>query len=188
MEKDATFDESDDIEYVSKSQQKRESQAIHKLGKRLTELSAEQLATIPLDEPVLAALALAHKIQNKRSALKRHFLYLAKLLRTRDTDAILSAVENFDNSSQIQIQRHHQAERWRDQILQQGIDAIELLVAEHRNADRQSLRQLWRNYNQAKTDTKKLQQARQIYKNIKLLLDSNVDHVTAHYDPAVSPE
>ncbi len=188
MENDANLNESDDIEFVSKSQLKRESQAIHKLGKRLTELSAEQLATIPLDEPVLEAIALAHKIQNKRSALKRHFLFLAKLLRARDTDAILAAVASFDKGSQIQIQRHHQAERWRDKILQQGIEAIELLVADYPNADRQKLRQLWRNYNHAKTDTRKLQQARQIYKNIKHTLDSSADQAPANYSQTVSPE
>ncbi len=188
MENDANLNESDDIEFVSKSRLKRESQAIHKLGKRLTELSTEQLAAIPLDEPVLEAIALAHKIQNKRSALKRHFLFLAKLLRARDTDAIFSAVDNFDRNSQIQIQRHHQAEHWRDQILQQGIEAIELFVARQPNADRQKLRQLWRNHNHAKTDTKKLQQARQIYKNIKHTLDSSAGQVTPNFDRAVSPE
>ncbi|MCP3687170.1 MAG: DUF615 domain-containing protein [Gammaproteobacteria bacterium] len=188
MENDANPDESDDIECVSKSQLKRESQAVHKLGKRLTELSTDQLATIPLDEPVLEAIALAHKIQNKRSALKRHFLFLAKLLRARDTETILAAVESFDISSHIQIQRHHQAERWRDEILQHGFDAIELFVVDQPNADRQTLRQLWRNYTHAKNDSRKLQQARQIYKNIKYLLDVNAVQVTANHDQTVSPE
>ncbi len=172
MENDANFDESNDIEYVSKSQLKRESQEIHKLGKRLTELSAEQLATIPLDEPVLEAIALAHKIQNKRSALKRHLLFLGKLLRARDTDAIFTAVETFDKSNQIQIQRHHQAERWRDQILLQGNNAIEAFLLEHSSADRQKLRQLWRNHASAKNESKKTQTARLIYKAIKQTLDS----------------
>lgn len=175
MENDANFDDIDDaedIEIVSKSQLKRESQEITKLGKRLTELSAAQLAEIPLDEPVREAIALAHKIQNKRSALKRHFLFLGKLLRARDTDAIFAAIDRFDKTSQIEIQRHHQAERWRDQILELGFEAIEAFVAQQASADRQKLRQLWRNYSQAKSDSKRLQQARQIYKDVKLALDS----------------
>lgn len=175
MENDANFEDIDDdadIEHVSKSQLKRESQEITKLGKRLTELSAAQLAEIPLDEPVREAIALAHKIQNKRSALKRHFLFLGKLLRARDTDAIFAAVERFDKTSQIEIQRHHAAERWRDQIIEQGFDAIEAFVSQQTAADRQKLRQLWRNYSQAKNDSKKLQNARQIYKDVKLALDN----------------
>jgi len=178
MENDASFDDEEDIEIISKSQQKRESQEITKLGKRLVELSATQLAELPIDEPVREAIALAHKIQNKRAALKRHYLFLGKLLRARDTDEIFAAVERFDNASQIEIQRHHAAERWRDKILDQGLEAIERFVQEltksaQINADRQHLRQLWRNYNSAKTDAKKLQHARLIYKDIKRLLDSN---------------
>ena len=178
MENDASFENEEDIEIISKSQQKRESQEITKLGKRLVELSAAQLAELPIDEPVREAIALAHKIQNKRAALKRHYLFLGKLLRARDTDAIFAAVERFDNASQIEIQRHHTAERWREEILEHGFDAIErfmqgLTDLTQINADRQHLRQLWRNYNSAKTDAKKVQHTRLIYKDIKRLLDNN---------------
>ncbi len=175
MENDVNFNDTDDqedIEHVSKSQLKRESQAITKLGKRLTELSDAQLAEIPLDEPVREAIALAHKIQNKRSALKRHYLFLGKLLRARNTEAIIAAVERFDQTSQVEIQRHHTAERWREQIIEQGNDAIEAFVSQQPGADRQKLRQLWRNYCQAKSDVRKIQSARQIYKHIKLVLDN----------------
>ena len=178
MENDVNFDdvdEDDDIEIVSKSQLKRESQAITRLGKKLTELSDAQLADIPLDEPVREAIALAHKIQNKRSALKRHFLFLGKLLRARDTDPIIAAIERIDKTGQIEIQRHHQAERWRDQILEQGFEAIESFVSLQPDADRQKLRQLWRNYSQAKTDSKKIQASRQIYKDLKAVLDSTAN-------------
>jgi len=172
MENDADNDATDEIEIVSKSQLKRESQNIQNLGKRLTELTPAQLHSLPLDEPVLEAIALAHKIQNKRSALKRHFQFLGKLLRARDTKALFAAVERFDKISQIEIQRHQQAERWRDQILQQGLDAIEAFVEQQTGADRQKLRQLWRNYSHAKSDSKKIQNARLIYKDIKQVLDN----------------
>jgi len=168
MENEAEFDE---IEVVSKSQLKRDSHAIQDLGKRLTALSATQLARIPLDEPVLEAIALAHRIQNKRSALKRHYQFLGKLLRARDTEAIVAALHEIDNESQHSIQKHHRAERWRDRIVEQGIDAIEALIDEIERADRQKLRQLWRNYQNARSDAKRLQHSRLIYKEIKQSLD-----------------
>ena len=168
MENEAEFDE---IDPVSKSQLKRDSQAIQDLGKRLAALSAEQLARIPLDEPVLEAIALAHRIQNKRSALKRHFQFLGKLLRARDTDAIVAAVAEIDNESQHSIQRHHRAERWRDRIIEQGVDAIEELVNEVEPAERQRLRQLWRSHQHAKTDAKRHQHARLLYREIYQSLD-----------------
>ena len=169
MENEAEFDE---IEYVSKSQLKRDSQAIQDLGKRLVALSAEQLARIPLDEPVREAIALAHRIQNKRSALKRHYQFLGKLLRARDTETIFAALAEIDNESQQSIQKHHRAERWRDRIIEEGNDAIEALLAELENADRQKLRQLWRNHQHAKSDAKRVQHSRLLYKEIKQTLDS----------------
>ena len=169
MENEAEIDE---IEYVSKSQLKRDSHAIQDLGKRLAALPADHLARIPLDEPVLEAIALAHRIQNKRSALKRHYQFLGRLLRARDTDAIAAALAEIDNESQHSIQRHHRAERWRDRIIEQGSDAIEALVAEVAQADRQKLRQLWRNHQHAKSDAKRSQHARLLYREIYQALDS----------------
>jgi ribosome-associated protein len=169
MENEAEFDEN---ENVSKSQLKRDSHAILNLGKRLVALPAEHLARIPLDEPVLEAIALAHRIHNKRSALKRHYQFLGKLLRARDTEAIVAALAEIDNESQHSIQKHHRAERWRDRIIDQGNDAIEALLAEVERADRQKLRQLWRNHQHAGSDAKRVQNARLLYKEIKQSLDS----------------
>ena len=163
--------ESDEIEYVSKSQLKRESHAIQDLGKRLAALSAEQLARIPLDQPVLEAIALAHRIQNKRGALKRHYQFLGKLLRARDTDSILAALAEIDNEGQRATQKHHRAERWRDRIIDEGNDAIDAFIADTGQADRQKLRQLWRNYQHAKTDDKRQQNSRLIYREVRQSLD-----------------
>ena len=156
----------DEIEFVSKSQLKRESHAIQDLGKRLVALPADQLARIPLDEPVLEAIALAHRIQNKRSALKRHYQFIGKLLRARDTDSIADALAEIDREQQHSLQRHHRAEHWRDRILDEGNDAIEALLAEAERADRQKLRQIWRNHQHAKTDAKRTQNARLLYREI----------------------
>jgi len=169
MENEAEFDEN---EYVSKSQLKRDSHAIQDLGKKLAALPAEHLARIPLDEPVLEAIALAHRIHNKRSALKRHYQYLGKLLRARDTDAIAAALAEIDNESRQAIHRHHRAEQWRDRIIEQGADAIEALLGECAAADRQKLRQLWRNYRHAGSDARRSQHSRLLYREIYQALDS----------------
>ena len=169
MENEAEFDE---IEYVSKSQLKRESLALQDLGKRLVALPTEHLNRIPLDEQLLDAIALAKRIQNKRSALKRHYQFLGKLLRARNADSILAALAEIDRESQQSIQLHHRAERWRDRIVEQGNDAIDALLEEVGHADRQKLRQLWRNYQNAKTDARRNQHSRLIYQEIKQALDA----------------
>jgi ribosome-associated protein len=172
MENEIKNTDSEDIETVSKSQLKRESHEIQKLGKRLSTLSKEQLGKLPLDEPVKEAIELAHKIQYKRSALKRHFQYLAKLLRARDTAAISAALEKLEQTSQTQIQRHHRAEYWRNEIIERGIDAIEAYLAEQVDADRQKLRQLWRNYSGVRTEERKTHFTRLIYREILQGLDA----------------
>ena len=174
MENEIKNDTLEDIELVSKTQLKKESHEILKLGKRLTALSTEKLSQIPLDAPVLEAITLAHKIQNKRSALKRHYQFLGKLLRARDTGTIFAALSRLEQSGHGQIHRHHRAEYWRDEIISKGIDAIEAYLSEQANADRQKLRQLWRNYSNAKTDAQKIQISRLIYKEVIQLLDASI--------------
>jgi len=169
MENEAEFDE---IEIVSKSELKRASHALQDLGKKLAALPADLLARIPLDDQLLEAIALAKRIQNKRSALKRHYQFLGKLLRARDTDPIIAALTEIDQESQQSMQRHHRAERWRDRIIEQGNDAIDALLEEVERADRQKLRQLWRNHQNAPTDPKRNQHSRLIYKEIKQALDA----------------
>jgi ribosome-associated protein len=164
----------ENIEPVSKTRLKRESQEIQKLGKRLVALSSRQLVQISLDEPVREAIALAHKIQNKRSALKRHYQFIGKLLRARDTDAIFAALEQLEQSSHDRIKRHHSAEYWRDQIVDRGIDAIEDFLREQVNANRQNLRQLWRSYSSVNTEARKTRFARLIYREILQGLDQKL--------------
>ncbi len=169
MENEAEFD---DIEYISKSQLKRDSLALRDLGKRLAALPDEHLGRIPLDDQLREAIALARRIHNKRSALKRHYQFIGKLLRARDPDPIFAALAEIDRDGQQSIQRHHRAEQWRDRIVERGNGAIDALIEEIGNADRQKLRQLWRNHNTARTDAKRIQQTRLIYKEIKKALET----------------
>ena len=170
---DDPLDDASEIEIVSKTQLKRESIDIQKLGMRLVEMSPEKLAKIPLDEHVLAAIALAKKLKNERSALKRHYQFLGKLLRARETDEIIEAVKVIEEANHGHIQRFHQAEMWRDEIIAKGNDAIESLVGQQSGADRQKLRQLSRNYISAIKVEKKTQVARLIYKEVLQGMDNS---------------
>ena len=163
MQNEAEFEP---VEYVSKSQLKRDSLELQELGKRLAALSDEHLARVPLDPPLLEAIALAKRIQNKRSALKRHYQFIGKLLRARDAEPIRAALDEIDHEGRDSIRRHHRAEHWRDRIVDEGNMAIDALLDEAAQADRQRLRQLWRNHRKAPDDAKRIQQARLIYKEV----------------------
>jgi ribosome-associated protein len=158
--------EFDEIEPVSKSQLKRDSLELQALGRQLAALPAEHLARIPLDPPLIEAIELAKRLRNKRSALKRHYQFLGKLLRARDPEPIRAALAEIDQQGRASIRRHHRAENWRDRIVEEGNDAIDALLVEAPAADRQRLRQLWRNYGSAASDAKRSQNSRLIYKEI----------------------
>ena len=168
-------DEPDQIEgeedWVSKSQLKRDSKGLQSLGKKLASYGPEQLAKVPLNDKMLDAIALAHKLSNKRGALKRHFQFIGKVLRSIDVEPILAAVasiEDTDNSSKLIFK---QMEYWRDKIVAEGDPAINECCEQHENMDRQKLRQLARNLKQAPTEDKKTRFARQIFKEIQAVLN-----------------
>lgn len=156
-----------DEEWISKSQHKRDSEALKQLGKKLCALNSEQLAKVPLDDKLQDAITLAHKISNKRGALKRHYQYIGKLLRSIDSDPIQKAVAEFDAEHTHSIQAFKKLEQWRDRILIEGGSAIQEYCELHTNADRQKLRQISRNHQHTTDDSKKLRFARMLFKELR---------------------
>lgn len=137
-------EQDDEIEWVSKSEMKRESQALQKLGESLVKLQPHELAKIPLEPDLLEAIELAHKLHNKREGLRRHMSYIGKLMRTRDVTQIQAALAGFEHKSAVINAQFHKLELWRDRLIKEGDKAVNALMFEHRQLDRQKLRQLAR--------------------------------------------
>lgn len=163
-------DSEEEFEIISKSQLKRESQALQELGKKISHYNADQLARIPLDDKLKDAIAVAHKLVNKRSALKRHYQYIGKLLRNVDVEPIQSAVDDIENAAQKNRQHFKQLEYWRERILDEGDNAINECCTQYPLLERQQLRQLWRNHQHAK-DEKKHHIARQLFRELQACID-----------------
>ena len=155
----------DDIEWVSKSQLKRDSKALQDLGRTLAAYNPQRLATIPLDDALKDAIALAQKLHNKRGAQKRQFQFIGKLLRGMDVAPILEAVDRIENADRYDAIRFRLSEQWRERILSEGDPAINALCEEYPNLQRQELRQIRRNWSRA-PDDKKARYARQLFKAI----------------------
>lgn len=127
----------------SKSQLKRDAHGLQDLGAVLVELSAQQLAEIPLSEEVLAAVKETRGI-TAHGARKRQLKYLGKLLRLEDDAPIREALERIQGRHALTVAHHHQCERWRDRLIAEGDAALTALLEEFPHADRQQLRQLMR--------------------------------------------
>lgn len=142
---------SDDTEYddnlpPSKSQRKRDMQALKDLAVRLTELSAENIARIEPQELQEAVIACS-KI-HKGSARKRQVQYVAKLLSRMDISPITTIVDEIDASSTAYVRKFHQLEQWRENLIAGDPDAMREICDEFPDVDRQQLRQLVRNATQ----------------------------------------
>ncbi|WP_417617755.1 ribosome biogenesis factor YjgA [Oceanisphaera sp.] len=134
----------DEIEWVSKSEMKRESRALQKLGETLVKLKPHELAKVPLDEDLQEAIELAHRLHNKREGLRRHMSYIGKLMRTRDVTDIQKALAGFEHKNAVANAKFHKLELWRDRLIKEGDKGVNALMFEHRHLDRQKLRQLAR--------------------------------------------
>lgn len=160
-----------DEEWVSKSQRKRECHALQDLGTELVKLSQADLEKIPLDDELQQAILEARRIK-QRGALKRQLQFIGKLIRQRDGDALREAYERVMHPYQEDIKHFHQLERWRERLLEDGDAALEELLQEQPNADRQHIRQLVRSARNEYKQNKTPRAARELFQYLKQLLDS----------------
>lgn len=135
------FDQDSDL--VSKSQRKRDSLAVQKLGERLTQLKPQQLAQIPLNDDLRVAIEELSRIHH-REGRRRHLQFIGKLMRNADHEAIEQAYSALQNQGRQQIQEQHLAERWRDRLLGDDPQALQDYIDQHSPEDIQHLRQLVR--------------------------------------------
>jgi ribosome-associated protein len=90
-------------------------------------------------------MVVADKIRNKHEALRRHIRHIAKILLETDLDPIHQAIDVMANKHQQATAKFVRLENLRDELIEEGNDAVENLLAEFTQMDRQKLKQLVRN-------------------------------------------
>ena len=155
-------------EEKSKTQVKRELHALVDLGERLTTLKPDLLNRLPLTDGLRRALADAPK-HTANIARKRHILFIGKLMRDQDIDAILTLIDQLDASTRQYNERFHGLERWRDRLLGGDDSVLESFVSDYPEADRQHLRQLIRQAQHEAAQSKPPAASRKIFKYIREL-------------------
>ena len=160
-------DEDDEIIWVSKSEIKRDAEALKKLGVELIQLSKNALEKIPLDEDLKRNIELAQKI--KKEGYRRQIQYIGKLLRSRDVEPINQALDKLKNKHNQQIALLHKFEQLRDSLIESG--DCEPIMELYPNADRQQLRSLARAAKKEQEGNKPPKSSRQIFQYLKELSD-----------------
>jgi ribosome-associated protein len=161
---DEEWDDWDDR--PSKSAVKRQLAELTELARVLVELPQKRLDQMPIDDETLyEGIELARRI-TANSGRKRQIQFLGKRLRNLDTSAIVAALNREHDVDKEATQKHHIAERWREQIMTDGISAINELIGEHPQVERSQLRALWQQAQQERSKGAPPASYRKLYKAI----------------------
>jgi ribosome-associated protein len=129
----------------SKSQLKREAEAVQALGGELVELPAARytavMSKLDLPEALREAIETCRGI-HARGGRKRQLQYIGKLMRGIDAAPIRGALERLKGKDYADAATLHRVERWRERLIAKGDAALAELLDEYPMAERQSLRQL----------------------------------------------
>ncbi|NMP28590.1 ribosome-associated protein [Rahnella sp. SAP-1] len=163
-------EEDDEIIWVSKSEIKRDAEALKDLGAEMVDLGKNSLDKIPLDEDLRAAIDLAQRI--KKEGRRRQMQLIGKMLRSRDIEPIQTALDKLKNRHNQQVSLFHKLEVLRDRLVEEGDDAIPAVLDIYPEADRQQLRALVRNAQKEKATSKPPKSYRQIFQYLRDLAEA----------------
>lgn len=168
-------DEFDDIgqpeeEWVSKTRRKKEMHALQDLGKKLVELNSEQLAKVPLEPELLAAVQECQRLK-KGEAIRRQLQYIGRLMRLADAEAIGAAMDRFEAGKQAHDAHFHKLERWRERLINGDSGDLTAFVEAFPETDVQHLRQLVRNAQKEAQQQKPPAAARKLFRYIRELAE-----------------
>ena len=163
--------ELEDVSRPSRSQLKREDQALQVMAKELVELSLANLSTLKLPEPLIEAVNMASSMPANKGARKRQIKYITGILRTAETDVIRERLDLLKNKSAHSARELHKVEHWRARLLSEDKAALTELLNSYPEADIQYLRQLVRGAKKEIALDKPAKSARLLFRQLKGLFD-----------------
>ena len=137
---------------ISKTDLKRESAELQALGEALLKLRAAAFDELPISDKLRDAIVEAKRITNFEGR-RRQMQFIGKQMRLQEPetlDAIRTALAEQDRPSAEATLALHEAERWRDALIERE-EAVGEWIAQHPDTDTQQLRALVR---QARKDLK----------------------------------
>lgn len=137
----------DDIEWVSKSEMKREMKRFQTVAEQLIALPKDSLSELGLNDSIIGAVREARRLK-KQDAVNRQVRHIARLLQKIDIEPIRHQLDLHDDSSALANQINQLTERWRDALIT-DTDALSRFFDEHPQAERQAIGQLVRNTRKA---------------------------------------
>ena len=162
-------EDDDEIIWVSKSEIKRDAEALKDTGAEMVDLGKNALDRIPLDEDLRAAIELAQKIKRGPPPSAAADRQDAARPRYRADPDRARQAENRHNQ---QVSLFHKLEALRDRPVEEGDDVIPSITDLYPAADRQQLRSLVRNAQKEKAANKPPKAYRQIFQYLRELAEA----------------
>jgi len=135
--------ENDTLE-ISKSQRKRDANEVLDLAKKLISMPDARLKRMPMDDDLRDEVDFARKIR-AHGARKRQLMTVGKMLRKRDTDELVDAVNDINQKNRKMNARFHLIEAWRNRLVEGDDQDLTALLEQSPDINVQTLRQLIRN-------------------------------------------
>ncbi len=164
------FDPDDVYDGPSKSQQKRDVEALQELGEELVKLPDSQFKRMELPENLRVAVAACRKI-TQNGALRRQKQYIGKLMRSVDPAPIRTQLDVFNGVSVAENAKLHQAEKWRDKLIADD-EALTLFLNAYPDTDVTHLRQIIRNARDEAARSKPPKSFREIFRVIREVMQT----------------
>ena len=156
-------------EEKSKSQKKREAEALQKLGVALSKLSQQQLDDIPMPDKLRQAINELGKIKSN-SAVRRQSQYIGRLMRKTELGPIQQAFDEIQQGTAKANAKFHLVERWRDKLLNEGNPALTEFLNFYPGQDVQQLRHLIQQAIKERNSNKNLGSSKSLFRLIKSIV------------------
>jgi ribosome-associated protein len=152
----------------SKSELKRQSNELQKLGEQLIEAPRDRVKRVPMPDEVKDAILMCQTISNHEGR-RRQLQFVGKLMRTLDEEevaVIQRTIESWKGTSRAEAAALHALERRREKLLADD-KALTQLLEEHPELDVQHLRTLIRNARKEQAENKPPKAYREIFQILK---------------------
>ncbi|MAF01081.1 MULTISPECIES: ribosome biogenesis factor YjgA [Herbaspirillum] len=154
----------------SKSQLKREMDALQKLGESLVAEPRDRVKRVPMPEDVRDAILECQQIKDHEGR-RRQMQYVGKKMRTLEPDElaiIQKTIDSWHGASKAETAAMHALERRREKLLADD-QALTELLNRHPDVDVQHMRTLIRNARKEQAENKPPKAYREIFQILKQL-------------------
>jgi ribosome-associated protein len=151
----------------SRSQRKRESTAMQRLGEDLTRLPHSALAGLGVSAAVIEAVR-EYAAMKTHESRRRQMQYIGRMMREMDdAEAVVQRLAALKEGRQVDAEAFHHLERLREQLLLDDGSGMQALLEQYPQADVQHVRQLVRNARKERENQKPPKNYRALFRYLR---------------------